>query len=62
MAMREQYDFPTLPDHLRTGLDLVFVGINPGLYSVNRAGTILRAPRFLGPLPARAPAQVAAAL
>jgi double-stranded uracil-DNA glycosylase len=27
----------TLPDHLRPGLQLVFVGINPGLYSV-RAG------------------------
>src|SRR5579864_3942832 len=36
MLMREQYDFPTLPDHLRPGLDLVFVGINPGLYSVKR--------------------------
>jgi TDG/mug DNA glycosylase family protein len=24
---------PTLPDYLRSGLDLVFVGINPGLYS-----------------------------
>jgi hypothetical protein len=34
--MREQYDFPTLPDHLRPGLDLVFIGINPGLYSVQR--------------------------
>lgn len=26
--------FATLPDYLRTGLDLVFIGINPGLYSV----------------------------
>jgi double-stranded uracil-DNA glycosylase len=26
----------TLPDYLRPGLDLVFVGINPGLYSVAR--------------------------
>jgi TDG/mug DNA glycosylase family protein len=34
--MPEQYDFPTLPDHLRAGLDLVFIGINPGLYSVSR--------------------------
>ena len=25
---------PTLPDLLRDGLDLVFVGINPSLYSV----------------------------
>jgi TDG/mug DNA glycosylase family protein len=32
----DQYDFPTLPDHLRPGLDLVFIGINPGLYSVSR--------------------------
>jgi TDG/mug DNA glycosylase family protein len=24
---------PTLPDHLRDGLDIVFVGINPGAYS-----------------------------
>ena len=30
------YPFRTLPDHLRPGLDLVFVGINPGLYSVQR--------------------------
>jgi double-stranded uracil-DNA glycosylase len=36
MNTPEQYDFPTLPDHLEPGLDLVFVGINPGLYSVNR--------------------------
>src|ERR1700747_1517168 len=26
----------TLPDYLQPGLDLVFVGINPGLYSVER--------------------------
>jgi len=32
----ERYPFRTLPDHLRPGLDLVFVGINPGLYSVQR--------------------------
>ena len=30
------YPFRTLPDYLRPGLDLVFVGINPGLYSVQR--------------------------
>jgi TDG/mug DNA glycosylase family protein len=30
------YPFRTLPDHLRRGLDLVFIGINPGLYSVER--------------------------
>ena len=34
LLMPEKYDFPTLPDHLRSGLDLVFIGINPGLYSV----------------------------
>jgi double-stranded uracil-DNA glycosylase len=34
--MDERYPFRTLPDHLRLGLDLVFVGINPGLYSVQR--------------------------
>src|SRR6201998_1695507 len=32
----EEYPFPTLPDYLQPGLDLVFVGINPGLYSVQR--------------------------
>jgi hypothetical protein len=35
-SMDEGYPFRTLPDHLRPGLDLVFVGINPGLYSVQR--------------------------
>ena len=30
------YAFPTLPDYLAPGLRLVFVGINPGLYSVQR--------------------------
>jgi len=34
--MSPQYDFPTLPDYLRSGLDLIFIGINPGLYSVQR--------------------------
>lgn len=28
-----RYDVPTLPDYLAPGLDLVLVGINPGLYS-----------------------------
>lgn len=32
----ERYPFRTLPDYLQPGLDLVFVGINPGLYSVER--------------------------
>lgn len=32
--MMRAYRFATLPDYLRSGLDLVFVGINPGLYSV----------------------------
>lgn len=34
--MPEPYPFRTLPDYLRRGLDLVFVGINPGLYSVTQ--------------------------
>lgn len=29
-----RYPFRTLPDYLRPGLRIVFVGINPGLYSV----------------------------
>lgn len=32
----ETYAFPTLPDHLAPRLILVFVGINPGFYSVER--------------------------
>ncbi len=28
--------FRTLPDHLASGLDLIFVGINPGIHSVNQ--------------------------
>src|SRR5947209_2104515 len=31
-----EYAFPTLPDLLRPGMDLVFVGINPSVYSVER--------------------------
>jgi len=34
--MNDRYPFRTLPDYLRRGLDLVFVGLNPGLYSVQR--------------------------
>ena len=34
--MREEYPFQTLPDYLKPGLDLVFIGINPGLYSVQQ--------------------------
>ena len=30
------YSFPTLPDYLAPGLDVVFVGINPGAYSLAR--------------------------
>ena len=33
---RSDYDFETLPDLLRPGLVLVFVGINPSIYSVQR--------------------------
>ena len=34
--MSDRYPFTTLPDYLRPGLDLVFIGINPGLYSVQK--------------------------
>ena len=34
--MSPAYEFRTLPDYLRPGLDLIFIGINPGLYSVQR--------------------------
>lgn len=36
MPISERYPFPTLPEYLAPGLALVFVGINPGLYSVQR--------------------------
>lgn len=36
MATIERYPFPTLPDYLQKRMDLVFVGINPGLYSVQK--------------------------
>ena len=44
-------DAPTLPDHLRLGLDLVFVGINPGAYSAS-VGKYFATPqnRFWGAL------------
>ena len=45
--MGERYPFRTLPDYLRPGLHLVFVGINPGLYSVQRGHYFARsASRF----------------
>ncbi len=34
--MQQHDDPPTLPDLLRPGLRLVFIGINPGLYSARR--------------------------
>lgn len=43
----ERYPFRTLPDYLRPGLRVVFVGINPGLYSVERGRYFARpASRF----------------
>lgn len=36
MPWQPDYPFLTLPDYLAPGLALVFVGINPGLYSVQR--------------------------
>ncbi len=45
--MSKGYPFRTLPDYLLPGLDLVFVGINPGLYSVQRGHYFARtASRF----------------
>lgn len=35
-GIEQSYPFRTLPDYLQPGLDLVFVGINPGLYSVQQ--------------------------
>ena len=34
--MAGSHPFRTLPDYLAQGLDLVLIGINPGLYSVDR--------------------------
>jgi TDG/mug DNA glycosylase family protein len=34
--MNQAPDFETLPDYLQSGLDLVFIGINPGIYSLRR--------------------------
>ena len=44
-------DAPTLPDYLRPGLDLAFVGINPGAYSAS-VGKYFATPqnRFWGAL------------
>jgi TDG/mug DNA glycosylase family protein len=36
MTAEATYAFPTLPDYLAPGLALVFVGINPSVYSVQR--------------------------
>jgi TDG/mug DNA glycosylase family protein len=36
MKTTDESNFETLPDYLRPGLDLIFIGINPGLYSVRR--------------------------
>lgn len=35
-ARAMDYDFPTLPDLMRPDMELVFVGINPSVYSVER--------------------------
>jgi double-stranded uracil-DNA glycosylase len=35
-VIQPQYDFETLPDLLQPGLKLIFVGINPSIYSVQR--------------------------
>ena len=36
MIEPKSYPFPTLPDYLAPGLRLVFVGINPAVYAVQR--------------------------
>ncbi len=36
MMEPESYPFPTLPEYLAPGLKLVFVGINPAVYAVQR--------------------------
>lgn len=41
--MSSELPFDTLPDYLRRGLDLVFIGINPGSYSVARGHYFARA-------------------
>jgi TDG/mug DNA glycosylase family protein len=41
--MRSETEFVTLPDYLQHGLNLVFIGINPGLYSVSRGHYFARA-------------------
>jgi TDG/mug DNA glycosylase family protein len=38
-----KYRFKTLPDHLRPGLDVVLIGINPGEYSVRQGHYFARA-------------------
>lgn len=45
------YPFRTLPDHLARGLQLVCVGINPGLYSVVRGTTLRGLGAVSGPRP-----------
>jgi TDG/mug DNA glycosylase family protein len=34
--MNQHLNFETLPDYLQPALDIVFIGINPGLYSLHR--------------------------
>ncbi|MGE5321288.1 MAG: mismatch-specific DNA-glycosylase [Actinomycetota bacterium] len=41
--MTAKHEFVTLPDYLEVGLDLVFVGINPGLFSVRQGHYFARA-------------------
>lgn len=36
MSTQTGYPFPTLPDYLKPGLKLVFVGINPSTYAVQK--------------------------
>jgi TDG/mug DNA glycosylase family protein len=51
---------PTLPDLLRHGLDIVFVGINPSLYSVERGHYFARPTNRFWPAFSRSRLSVAA--
>lgn len=44
MGDRTVEDMPTLPDYLKEGLDIVFVGLNPSIYSA-RVGHYFANPR-----------------
>jgi double-stranded uracil-DNA glycosylase len=55
-------DIETLPDLLRDGLDIVFVGINPGLYSAQRGHYFARRTNRFWPALSRSTLSAAARL